>query len=253
MHDDAPFEIFDHTQQPEGIPGLVFVCDHASNRVPSDVTPLGLPPEDMVRHIAFDVGARGVTIGLAEALGARAVLSRFSRLVIDPNRGADDPTLVMKLNDGSVIEGNRNVDTAEIERRLETLYRPYHAQIDKALDLAGPEAVMVSMHSFTPQFRGRPFRPWQIALLWDEDGRLVAPLLDQLNADTDFNVGDNEPYSGKLAGDCMWMHGTMRGIPHVLIEIRNDLISDAQGEAEWIELLAPILRAAIARMRAQTI
>lgn len=253
MHDDAPFEIFDHTQLPEAIPGLVFVCDHASNRVPSDVTPLGLPPEDMTRHIAFDVGARGVTIGLAQALGARAVLSRYSRLVIDPNRGADDPTLVMKLNDGSVIEGNRNVDAAEIERRLETLHRPYHAQIDKALDLAGPDAVMVSMHSFTPQFRGRPFRPWQIALLWDQDDRLVAPLLSQLDTDTDFNVGDNEPYSGKLAGDCMWMHGTMRGIPHVLIEIRNDLISNTQGEAEWVELLAPILRAAIARMRAQTI
>ena len=249
----SPFETINASDRDDAIRGLVLVCDHASNEIPPGIAPLGLPPQDMARHIAYDVGARDVTLGLADALGGRAVLSRFSRLVIDPNRGEDDPTLVMRLNDGSVIEGNRGVDAAEIARRLEMLHRPYHAEIERALDAAGDEAVLVSMHSFTPQFRGRPFRPWQIALLWDQDDRLVAPLLNLLRIETEYTVGDNEPYSGKLAGDCMWMHGTQRGIPHVLIEIRNDLISDPDGIAEWVELLAPLLRAAIERMRADVI
>ena len=112
----------------------------------------------MARHIAWDIGARGVTLGLAEHLGASAVLSRFSRLVIDPNRGADDPTLVMKLYDGTIVPGNRGVDAAEIARRTETLHRPYHEAIDAALDAIvadGKTPALVSIHSFTPQLRGR--------------------------------------------------------------------------------------------------
>ncbi|MEM9063532.1 MAG: N-formylglutamate amidohydrolase [Pseudomonadota bacterium] len=234
----------------DGPTGLVLVCDHASNAVPPEVTPLGLPDEDMNRHIAFDVGAAGVTRGLAQRLGAPAVLSTWSRLVIDPNRGADDPTLVMKLSDGAIIAGNRDVGPAEVARRLERYYWPYHHAVDAALNDAGSDAVLVSVHSFTPQFRGRPIRPWHVGLLWDHDDRLVAPLLDELRAESDLFIGDNEPYSGQLAGDCMWMHGTQRGIPHVLIEVRNDLIADEDGEEAWADRLAPILTRAIARMRA---
>lgn len=239
---------------PEGDPDLLFTADHAANTVPSEVSggDLGLPPEDMARHIAYDVGVRGVTLGLAEAFGAPAVLSTFSRLVIDPNRGEDDPTLVMKLNDGSIIPGNRFVDGPEVAARLGAWHRPYHGAIRQQLDRAvasGSTPAIISMHSFTRQFRGRPPRPWHVGILWDADPRLAVPLLERLHEEPDLVVGDNEPYTGALKGDAMWTHGTSRGLPHALIEIRNDLIADEAGQRAWAERLIPILRDALARMR----
>ena len=239
----------------DGDPGLLLLCDHAANTVPREVGggDLGLPPEDMARHIAYDVGARGVTLGLAARLGCPAVLSTFSRLVIDPNRGEDDPTLVMKLYDGSIVPANREVDGAEVAARLGAWHRPYHDAIRAAIgraEAAGVRPVLISIHSFTPQFRGRPPRPWHVGVLWDEDDRLPAPLLARLRAEPDLVVGDNEPYSGKLKGDCLWTHGTSRGLAHALIEVRNDLISDPAGEAAWADRLAPILRDALDRMAA---
>jgi predicted N-formylglutamate amidohydrolase len=228
---------------------LVLVCDHASNNVPPEIGSLGLSEEDMRRHIAWDVGARGVTLGLARRLGAEAVLSTWSRLVIDPNRGEDDPTLVMKLYDGSLIPGNRQVGIAETERRLETYHRSYHRAVDGALDRVlaeGRRPALIAIHSFTPQFRGRPFRPWHVGLLWDCDDRLLRPLLSRLRAEPDLCVGDNEPYNGHLFGDSMYVHGTLRGIPHILIEIRNDLIETADDQEAWAERLAPMLREAVA-------
>jgi len=237
--------------RPGGIGRMLLVCDHARNAVPPEIGDLGLPPEDMARHIAYDVGARGVTLSLAETLGAGAVLSTFSRLVIDPNRGEDDPTLVMRLYDGSVIPGNRAVDRTEIARRLDAYYRPYHRAIDAALDRRvemGDAPVLVSIHSFTPQFQGRPWRPWQIGVLWDRDDRLVRPLIERLVAEPDLVVGDNEPYTGRLVGDCMWQHGTRRGIPHALIEIRNDLIGTEAGQRAWAARLAPIIADALSAL-----
>ena len=235
--------------------GVLLLCDHARNAEPPGVA-LGLPGSEMARHIAWDVGARGVTLALAAALEAPAVLSTFSRLVIDPNRGEDDPTLVMRLYDGTVIPGNRKLDEAEIERRLATLHRPYHAaiagEIDSAL-AAGQTPALISIHSFTPQLRGRPPRPWHIGLLWDRDDRLVRPLLDRLAAEPEICTGDNEPYSGQLHGDCMWQHGTSRGLPHVLIEIRNDLIETEAGQTAWAARLAPMIRDAVAAVRGQTL
>ena len=231
--------------------GLILLCDHARNAVPTEIGDLGLPPGDMGRHIAWDVGARGVTLGLAARLGAGAVLSTFSRLVIDPNRGEDDPTLVMRLNDGSIIPANRHLGEAEIERRKTVYHRPYHAAIRAAIDAiveAGETPVLVSIHSFTPRFRGRARRPWHVGLLWDRDDRLLRPLLARLRAEEDLVVGDNEPYSGQLLGDCMWTHGTRRGLPHVLIEIRNDLIGSLDGQAGWAARLAPMIRGAVAEM-----
>ena len=247
----APVEHLSPGSGPDAMPEMLLLCDHARNAVPPEIGTLGLSDEDMGRHIAFDIGARGVTLGLAQWLGAGAVLSTFSRLVIDPNRGEDDPTLVMRLYDGSIIPANRHVTHGEIERRLERYHRPYHGAIGQALDgieEEGRSPVIVSIHSFTPRLRGRIPRPWHVGVLWDRDDRLVRPLLARLRAEPDLSVGDNEPYSGQLRGDCMWRHGTSRGIPHVLIEIRNDLIRDAGQQAHWAERLAPMLREAVAEM-----
>ncbi len=236
---------------PAALGHVLLLCDHARNTVPPEVGDLGVPPEDMARHIAWDVGARGVTLGLAARLGAGAVLSTFSRLVIDPNRGEDDPTLVMKLYDGTMIPGNRHLGAQEIERRKVAYWRPYHAAIRQALDevtATGRLPVLVSIHSFTPQFRGRAWRPWHVGLLWDRDDRLLRPLLARLRAEEDLVVGDNEPYSGQLVGDTMWQHGTSRGFPHILIEVRNDLIGTPDEQGDWAGRLAPMIRDAVCEM-----
>ncbi|WP_333832845.1 N-formylglutamate amidohydrolase [Rubrimonas sp.] len=227
--------------RPEGDPSLLLLCDHASNALPAEIGCLGLSGDDMARHIAWDVGARAVTLALSDAFEAPAILTRWSRLVVDANRGEDDPTLVMRLYDGAVIPGNRSVDPAERERRLALYHRPYHAAIDAALDRALALNVtprIVSVHSFTPQLRGRAPRPWHVGVLWDRDDRLAAPLLRALGAEDELVVGDNEPYTGRLEGDCLWRHGTMRGLPNVLIELRNDLIGDVEGQRAWAALLA---------------
>jgi predicted N-formylglutamate amidohydrolase len=247
-----PVEHISPGSGPTAMTGLILLCDHARNAVPPEIGDLGLPAEDMGRHIAWDVGARGVTLGLTARLGAGAVLSTFSRLVIDPNRGEDDPTLVMRLCDGSIIPANRNIDQAEIARRKDAYHRPYHAAIRETIDEtieAGETPVLVSIHSFTPQFKGRALRPWHIALLWDHDDRLLRPLLARLRAEGDLVVGDNEPYAGQLHGDCMWAHGTNRGLPHVLIYNRNDLFETPDYLADWVARLAPMIRDAVAEMQ----
>jgi predicted N-formylglutamate amidohydrolase len=216
----------------------VAIADHATNIVPEAVNggDLGLPAEDMARHIAWDPGARGVAIAIAKALDGPYIGTRFSRLVIDPNRAEDDPTVLMKLYDGSIIPGNRHADAAEKERRLVAYHRPYHDALTGLL--AGAEAVgetpsLISVHSFTPQLRNRPLRPWQIGLLWDRDDRIMRPLMKRLVAEEDICIGDNEPYTGSLTGDCMWRHGTRPGRPHILIEIRNDLVQTEAQQAHW--------------------
>ena len=222
------------------------ICDHASNRVPPSVASgdLGVSAEDMGRHIASDVGAAGVAVRLAEKLGAPCVLSNFSRLVIDPNRGEDDPTLLMKLYDGTIIPANRNADDAEVNRRLELCYRPYHGEVAK-MAARHAETVIVSVHSFTRQFRGRPPRPWHIGMLFGDDDRLSRPLIDLMREEPGLIVGENEPYSGHLTGDTIDRHATATGRQNTLIEVRNDLIRDDAGQAEWADRLARILPRAL--------
>ena len=231
----------------EDRPGRWIVsCDHAANTVPPFVNggDLGLPREDMERHIAYDVGALGVALHLGELLGGPVIGSNFSRLVIDPNRGEDDPTLLMKLYDGSVIPTNRHAGAEERARRLELCYRPYHAAL--AALMARPGAVLLSIHSFTRQLRGREPRPWQVGVLYAHDARLAAPLLAELRNGTDLCVGDNEPYSGHLPGDAVDRHALSQGRPNVLIEVRNDLIADHAGQRDWATRLAPLLERALA-------
>jgi predicted N-formylglutamate amidohydrolase len=224
--------------------GLLIICDHAENTIPEAYGTLGLREEDLHRHIAYDLGAAQVAERLAGALGAPAILSRFSRLLIDPNRGLDDPTLIMQISDGLIVPGNVALDPEEVQARIERYYRPYHQAIERAIDAAvalGKPPVIVSMHSFTQAWKGVP-RPWAVGVLWDKDPRLALPLLDALRTLPGIEVGDNVPYSGQLKGDTLYCHGTGRGLAHALIEVRQDLILGPEGQAEWAMRLAQALR-----------
>jgi predicted N-formylglutamate amidohydrolase len=229
---------------------LLFLCDHASNRVPPELGSLGLAETDFARHIAYDIGAAKLTRALADRWPAPAVLACWSRLVVDLNRGADDPTAVMKLSDGRIIPANRALDRAAIADRICRYHAPYHAAIAQKIDAArsaGTIPILVSMHSFTPHWRGHA-RPWHIGILWDRDGRLALPLLERLRREADISVGDNEPYSGALENDALYRHATMNGLPHVLIEVRQDLVADDAGVACWASRLELALRDAIQAM-----
>lgn len=229
---------------PDGDPRFLFLCDHASNLLPERYGTLGLGERELERHIAWDIGARDVVRHLSSAFEAPAILALYSRLLIDLNREPLDPTLVMQISDGAIIPGNRNCDSDERQYRLTHFFDPYHgaitAEIDRAL-AAGQVPLLVSVHSFTPRWKSFQ-RPWHIALLWDRDDRAVKPLKTALGRDAALVIGDNQPYSGELKGDCLYTHGTMRGLPHVLIEIRQDLIETAPGVAKWAGILEAGLR-----------
>ncbi|HRO14050.1 MAG TPA: N-formylglutamate amidohydrolase [Paracoccus sp. (in: a-proteobacteria)] len=232
-----------HTEGADRPSRWLVTCDHATNRVPDWVNggDLGIGADDMARHIAFDVGAAGLTRRLARLLDAPAVLSDFSRLVIDPNRGEDDPTLLMRLYDGTVIPANRRADAAERERRLDRLYRPYHDALAR-LAAAHPARAICAVHSFTPQLRGRPPRPWLVGILYSHRDERLGPALIRACRDRGWVTGDNQPYSGHLDGDSIDRHALAHGRPNVLIEVRNDLIRDEAGQQEWAERLAPVLK-----------
>jgi predicted N-formylglutamate amidohydrolase len=196
-----------------------------------------------------------VTRRLADLLQCPAVLTRFSRLLIDANRGADDPTLIMRISDGAIVPGNARIGAEEAERRRRFYWQVYREQVGTLLDkmlAAGPVPAVIAIHSFTPAWKGDR-RPWHVGILWDVDDRLAKPTINALVADDKLVVGDNEPYDGALEGDTMYHHGTMRGLPHMLVEIRQDLIADAGGEAAWAERLARLSRPILAEAGLHTV
>jgi predicted N-formylglutamate amidohydrolase len=169
-------------------------------------------------------------------------------LLIDPNRGADDPTLIMRISDGAIVPGNARLDVAESERRTREFWQPYRDSVGALLEemlARGPVPAVIAIHSFTPAWKGDR-RPWHVGILWDLDDRLARPTISALEADEDIVVGDNEPYEGALEDDTMYHHGTMRGLPHMLVEIRQDLVANVAGEAAWAERLARVLRPILA-------
>jgi predicted N-formylglutamate amidohydrolase len=149
----------------------------------------------------------------------------------------------MRLSDGAVIPGNKRLDDRERERRRRLYYDPYHCAIDGIIDqclASGTPPMLLSIHSFTESWKEKP-RPWHVGVLWDRDQRLAKPLLEGFYADGDLIVGDNEPYSGQLVGDCLWQHATCRGLINALIEIRQDLIRDAMGQEAWAQRLTRLV------------
>jgi len=221
--------------------GILIVSDHASNRVPADID-LGIDPALLGEHVAIDIGVAEVAEHMARRPGVAAFLGNVSRLVCDFNREEDAPAVIPHASDGHAIPGNL-FDLAGREERLARFHRPYHAALEALLSEA-PPALIVSLHSFTPGLKSRPQeqRPWQVGVLYNEDdrgARLAIPLL----AAEGLIVGDQQPYSGTLLNATMNRHAEAEGRAYVGIEVRQDQIAHAAGQAEWAERLARIANA----------
>lgn len=223
--------------------GILLIADHAMRLLPEEYGTLGLHVSEFDRHIAYDIGVEGLTRALASRLSCPVVMARFSRLLIDPNRGADDPTLVRQLYDGSIIPGNYPLLEGELITRLTRFYHPFrHAvrgEIESMRKATGAPPLVISVHSFTPSMGGK-VRPWHVGILWDNDPRAAEPLIEMLGCEAGLAVGDNEPYDGALHGDTLHEICTDQGIANLLIEVRQDLISDEAGIKEWAARLAPM-------------
>lgn len=232
-----------------GCAPLVLVCDHARNVIPRALADLGLDAGLRARHIALDIGCEILARRLAHLLDAVLVLARFSRLVIDLNRPLDDPTSISPCSDGFIVPGNQNVSTEQRLSREEEIFIPYHkavaAQVECVRAKHGVPA-LIAVHSFTPAMAGK-LRPWQIGILWNDDQRISLPLLNSLRGDPDLCVGDNQPYDAREhVGYTIETHGGANGFPHVLIEVRQDLIATEEGVMVWADRLAGHLRPILA-------
>jgi predicted N-formylglutamate amidohydrolase len=243
--DPAPFELINGASRKP----VLLLCDHASNAVPQRLNNLGLDDEILHNgHIAWDIGTATITRALAERLDVPAVLAGYSRLVIDCNRLPGDPTSIPPISDDIPIPGNQNLSDNEAELRLETLFWPYHHAITHHIAQLwrhGPAPAIISIHSFTRMFNGLR-RPWDIGVLWNHDPRMVTPLIMWLeNYHNELCIGDNQPYSGREVGFTLDHHAAAAGLPHVALELRQDLISDEAGCRLWTDILAQALEAVL--------
>lgn len=236
----APFELVD----PAAARPLIFVCDHAANRVPQALGTLGVAERHLEDHIGWDIGAGAVARRLIDWLDASGVLAVYSRLVIDLNRALHHAAAFPALSDGVLVPGNVNLSMPEKGLRAQALYHPYHHAVRALIERkTEPELapVFVGIHSFTPRIFGIE-RPWHIGVLWDKDPRLPLALLRALRASGDIVVADNEPYSGRHPADfTIDHHAEPLGLAHVGIEIRQDLIRDEPGQERWATRLAEAL------------
>ena len=241
----AAFEVLEGN----GTSPFLITCDHAGRRIPSVLGDLGLPEAELTRHIAWDLGAFQVARELARALGAFVITQTYSRLVIDCNRHPSVPSSIPPISEHTEIPGNHELPAAAKERRIRDVFTPYHERIVRELDrraAASVPTVLIAMHSFTPIFKGVP-RPWHVGMLYNRDTRLAHALLDLLRADPELVVGDNEPYSVSDESDYgIPVYGERRGIPHIEIEIRQDLILEEAGQRAWAKRFAELLPAACA-------
>jgi len=241
----AAFEVIeDRLRSP-----FLITCDHAGKRLPRALGTLGLPASELDRHIAWDLGAAQVTRLLARELGAFAILQTYSRLVIDCNRPLDAPSSIAKLSENTSIPGNQELSPALSAERARAIFHPYHARILSEFARrahAAQPSVLIAMHSFTPTFMGVS-RPWHTGMLYNRDVRLGRKLSELLRREPELVVGDNEPYAvSDLSDYGVVVYGERRGIPHVEIEIRQDLLGDESGQEAWARRFARLLPEACA-------
>jgi predicted N-formylglutamate amidohydrolase len=239
--------------RPEGASDFVLAADHAGQLIPRALGTLGLDASEQLRHIAWDIGIAAVTETLSDGLDATAVLQTYSRLVIDCNRAPNHPTSIPTISETTPIPGNEGLKAAARAARRAAIFDPYHAAIAELLDRrsnAGASSVLVAMHSFTPVFKGAARRV-EVGVLYHHETRLSRIMLDLLRGEGDLVVGANEPYAITDDSDyTVPVHGEGRGIDHVEIEIRQDLIADPAGQAQWAERMARLLAAADKGLRA---
>ncbi|WP_144377892.1 N-formylglutamate amidohydrolase [Mesorhizobium amorphae] len=228
---------------PDGAGAFVFTCDHASNLLPAEFGTLGLPASDLARHIAWDPGALPVAQILSERLDAPLVETCISRLVLDCNRPLGAPDLIPPVSETTVIPGNENLSAEARQARIDRCWKPFHQAIEDLIEARtarGLETRLVSVHSFTPVYKGID-RPWHIGIIHDEDARLSAPLIAALEQQGGFTVGANQPYSpADRVYFTLERHARSRGLLCAMIEIRNDEIRDQAGQKKWGERLAGI-------------
>jgi len=231
---------------------FLLTADHAGRAIPRRLGKLGLPDHELDRHIAWDIGIAGVTERLSTALNATAVLQTYSRLVIDCNRDPSVASSIPEVSETTPIPGNIDLSPADRAARRIAIFEPYHARIRALLDArqaAGRRIVFVAMHSFTPVFKGES-RAMQVGVLYNRDARLANIMLELLRAEGDLVVGDNAPYAvSDLTDYGAPVHAEKRGLTHVEIEIRQDLIADEAGQAAWAERFARLFGLADARLR----
>ncbi|MDJ0685341.1 MAG: N-formylglutamate amidohydrolase [Alphaproteobacteria bacterium] len=241
--------------QPSGARPALLVTDHASNIVPQALDGLGLAPDVMELHIAYDIGAAGVTRRLAERLDIPAVQSGFSRLVIDINRPPEDFTSIREISDGAVIPGNRDLTPFDRLQRAQEIFWPYHNRVEAMMrearlraGRAGVEApALISVHSCTDEMRGMK-RPWHIGVLYNRDWRMAYAVLEALERQNpELMIGDNKPYSGlDPYGFTVEHHALPARLPNILFEVRQDLIGDAAGQRKFADILARALEEVLA-------
>lgn len=241
IDEPPPFTI----ENAEGSSPLVLICDHAGKRIPRSLGDLGVARSELERHIAWDIGAAGVGSHLSKILDAFFIRQTYSRLVIDCNRPLDAAGSIVARSEATDIPGNIGIDEAERRARAREIFHPYHDRITGELNRRQREskpAILISVHSFTPSYLDVA-RPWHIGMLYGNDARVAKLLLARIREESQWNVGDNEPYAVTATTDfAIPVHGEARGLPHVGLEIRQDLIADESGQREWAERIAAWLQ-----------
>jgi predicted N-formylglutamate amidohydrolase len=243
--DPAPVDI----RNPAGASPFLLICDHAGNAVPAALHNLGLPQAELDRHIGIDIGILGVTELLSDLLDAPLIFQRYSRLVIEANRRLSSSESVTLVSDGTKVPGNAALSPAARQARIDEIFTPYHREIVRCLDdraVRGLPTVLISMHSFTPSLRSRPFqRPWEVGLCFGDDDRFTKLILAVLEREGGLSIGRNEPYGVDMSSSySIPVYGEERGLPYAEFEIRQDLITAAAGQVAWADRVAAVLREA---------